>query len=133
MLIDEINKKCEEVVKILQSKDFAEESINEVNSLKWVSESNFEFTQKLNVICNYICKILYPNLRKTQDEMENILRAFEGEYIEPGPSGAPSSGGADFCDRPQLLRYRPQDASYTGCMGNWQNVGESGNKQVYRR
>lgn len=96
MLIDEINKKCEEVVKILQSKDFAEESINEVNSLKWVSESNFEFTQKLNVICNYICKILYPNLLKTQDEMENILRAFEGEYIEPGPSGAPSSGGADL-------------------------------------
>ena len=25
-----------------------------------------------------------------------MLRGFEGEYIEPGPSGAPSSGGADL-------------------------------------
>ena len=32
----------------------------------------------------------------TSQERENLLRGLEGQYIEPGPSGAPSSGGADL-------------------------------------
>ena len=40
---------------------------------------------------------LMPRLDSTSDEIEAILRALDGGFIPPGPSGAPSRGNAPSC------------------------------------
>jgi len=42
----------------------------------------------------FACETLVPNLRRTDEEIENLLRALEGEHVPPGPSGAPTRGMA---------------------------------------
>ncbi len=44
----------------------------------------------------YICDTLVPNLARMTDEMGNMMHAFEGGYVLPGPSGAPTRGNADI-------------------------------------
>lgn len=47
-------------------------------------------------LSRFICVDIARNLYLTTQELDNMLCAFEGGYVEPGPSGAPSSGGADL-------------------------------------
>lgn len=51
-----------------------------------------EFEESLS----YVCETLVPNLVRTSDEIKHTLDAFEGRYILPGPSGAPTRGNADI-------------------------------------
>ena len=95
-LIDKIALQCSEVISILQENYFKPEGCELVQKLDWVRKGNDDFKEKLSEICKYICDVIYPNLLLTSNEIINILRGFEGQYIEPGPSGAPSSGGADL-------------------------------------
>ena len=77
-----------------------------LENLEWVCDGSSEFKLALKQICCYICNNIYPNLMLTSQERENLLRGLEGQYIEPGPSGAPSSGGADlFTYRTKFLWY----------------------------
>ena len=45
---------------------------------------------------SFICDTLVPNLARMTDEMGNMMHAFEGGYVLPGPSGAPTRGNADI-------------------------------------
>ncbi|MBA2882124.1 cobaltochelatase CobN [Desulfosalsimonas propionicica] len=47
------------------------------------------------VLC-YIADTLVPNIRRSTEEMDNSLAAFDGRFVPPGPSGAPSRGQADI-------------------------------------
>ncbi len=40
----------------------------------------------------FACEVIIPSLERTPDEINNILRALDGEYIPAGPSGAPTRG-----------------------------------------
>ena len=42
----------------------------------------------------WVCSTLVPALRRTPDELANILAALDGRYIPAGPSGAPTRGMA---------------------------------------
>lgn len=44
----------------------------------------------------YILNQVLPAIKGTGAERTNMLRAFEGQYVAPGPSGAPTSGGGDL-------------------------------------
>ena len=96
MLIDKIGWQCRELICKLQEQGFSKTAVAEAMRLPWVASAAAESKEKLQTVCNYIVEKVYPNLVLTQQEIENMLRAFDGEYIEPGPSGAPSSGGADL-------------------------------------
>lgn len=54
-----------------------------------------EDLEKLKKICSYIKEKLYLPLLLTKNEMEHILDALAGKYIEPGPAGAPTAGMVD--------------------------------------
>ena len=95
-LLDKITEQSQEIIIILQDKDFTAEALADVLALPWVQEGSPEFKEDLEKICRYICETIYPNLMLTTQEQENMLRGFEGQYVEPGPSGAPTSGGADL-------------------------------------
>jgi cobaltochelatase CobN len=42
----------------------------------------------------WICERLVPDLRASVGEIDAVLRALDGRFIQPGPSGAPSRGMA---------------------------------------
>ena len=42
----------------------------------------------------FVCDRLVPALRRTPDEIGNVLAALDGRYVPAGPSGAPSRGMA---------------------------------------
>ncbi len=96
LLIDRIGEQCREFICCLRDGAFTAKAVTEAMQLPWVVQAESVNKAKLEQVCRYIVEKFYPNLLQTQQEITNMLRAFEGEYIEPGPSGAPSSGGADL-------------------------------------
>ncbi len=44
----------------------------------------------------YLCNTLVPNLIKTSDEIKFTMDALAGNFVLPGPSGAPTRGNADI-------------------------------------
>ncbi|AHI00617.1 cobaltochelatase subunit CobN [Kutzneria viridogrisea] len=50
-----------------------------------------EVTGVVDVLA-FACDELVPRLARTTDEVRNVLRALDGRFIEPGPSGAPTRG-----------------------------------------
>jgi cobaltochelatase CobN len=42
----------------------------------------------------WVCERLVPALRRTPDEIGNVIAALDGRYVPAGPSGAPTRGGA---------------------------------------
>ena len=95
-LIDRIADQGRQILETLAASHFSEEGCSKVLEEAWVQHGGEAFREKLRAVCTYVCRSVYPNLMRTTDELTNMLDAFEGRYIEPGLSGAPSSGGADL-------------------------------------
>ena len=97
-LIDEIWLSCKTIVGCLQDNHFSESGIAAVFQLPQVKALTLTAAaaEKLTAVLNYICKELAVNLAATVHEITNTLRALNGEYIAPGPGGAPSNGRADI-------------------------------------
>ena len=49
---------------------------------------------KVPDVLRYVCDSIYPALTKTTDEIDALLRGFDGRFISPGPAGAPTRGMA---------------------------------------
>lgn len=96
MLVDAIMAQAREMVCVLQEHEFSDEGLNAAEELVWVQSMEAPYKERIRTIAKYICERIVPNLRATTLERENILKAFADEYIEPSPSGAPTSGGADL-------------------------------------
>jgi len=43
-------------------------------------------------VLDYVDTDLLPAIRRTTDETDNLLRGLDGNYVPPGPSGAPTRG-----------------------------------------
>lgn len=96
MLLDEIREKSREVILVLADNSFAAEKAEVVFTLSWTSWLDSGLREQLLRVSRYICSQIAPGLLKTTQEITNLLAAMEGEYVEPGPAGAPTSGGADL-------------------------------------
>ena len=44
----------------------------------------------------FICDFIYPNLMKMTNEVDSVMKALRGGFVEPGPSGCPSRGRAQL-------------------------------------
>ncbi|MEN6413538.1 MAG: cobaltochelatase subunit CobN [Veillonellales bacterium] len=95
-LIDEIREKSREVILLLMDNDFAAKKADAVFALPWTAQLDPALREQLLCVARYICTQIAPGLLKTTQEMTNLLAALDGEYVEPSPSGAPTSGGADL-------------------------------------
>ena len=96
MLIDRVGEQCRELLRLLAQHEFQMEAWEQVLQLPWVAQAPAELRDKLHQVCEYTCTKVYPNLQLTTQEITNMLRGFDAEFVEPGPSGAPYSGGADL-------------------------------------
>jgi cobaltochelatase CobN len=50
---------------------------------------------QLTTVLRYAAQRLVPDLRRTHEELDNLLRGLRGEYVPAGPSGAPTRGMAN--------------------------------------
>lgn len=50
----------------------------------------------LSEAIGFMCGFVAPAVRRMPDELTNVARALDGEYIEPGPSGCPGRGRAQI-------------------------------------
>jgi len=73
--VDRVEAHCRRQVEELAAGDWDGDSVTDP-TLRWVA------------------KTLVPNLARTTDEIDGVLRAIAGRHIPSGPSGAPSRGGA---------------------------------------
>ncbi len=53
-------------------------------------------TAEITEVVTYICETLIPDIMQTTDETDSSLAGFNGEFVLPGPSGAPTRGQADI-------------------------------------
>ena len=51
---------------------------------------------EIRIVLEYVAESLVPNIRLVTNEINSILTAFEGGFVLPGPSGAPTRGQADI-------------------------------------
>ena len=101
MLLDEIWQTAEEWIEYLRQRDFSPTAIEALLSsasvTAWAEDAAAEgFRRDLARVLRFIAAVIAPNLGKTRQEMTNTLRALDGEYIEPGPGGSPTSGRIDI-------------------------------------
>ncbi|HWR38741.1 MAG TPA: cobaltochelatase subunit CobN [Patescibacteria group bacterium] len=96
VLLDEIREQCRQfAVWIIQSRE-ADAGCREWPTWTWLMKADGSAKERLQVIADYGRSVLLPNLDKTSREMESILSALAGKFIEPGPAGAPTSGMPDI-------------------------------------
>jgi cobaltochelatase CobN len=70
--------------------DVAEGGTRHVGTSALVSEA----ATKIAAVLQFACEQLVPNLARTTDEIDYLLRALDGRYVPAGPSGAPTRGMA---------------------------------------
>lgn len=81
--------------------------LNEIDNIvddifNMLDENNYEFEKVYSFIhdneiikcVRFVCDEVYPRLLATTDELKYFIKSVNGEFIIPGPSGAPSRGNA---------------------------------------
>lgn len=103
------NLGCQLIDNLIQGKNITNLSINNIESMvydnndkSWISKlldkENYQqirLGKHTEKSLHWIANNLLPNLRKTDQEITNLMRGLEGKFIPSGSSGAPSRGRAD--------------------------------------
>lgn len=95
-LADDVREYCRGLVERLAENDFDTTGIEAALEQDWCGSLAGALQEKLVAASRYVCTVLASSLAKTTQEIESILEAMEGRYVEPGPGGAPTSGCADI-------------------------------------
>lgn len=81
-------------------------------------------------VLRYICATLVPNIRRTTDELDASLRGFNGRFVLPGPSGAPTRGQADIL--PTGRNFYSVDPAKIPSPGAWEVGKKLGDALIAR-
>ncbi|MBP8646196.1 MAG: cobaltochelatase subunit CobN [Syntrophobacteraceae bacterium] len=73
-------------------------------------------------VLRFTAETLVPNIRQVSREIEAILRALSGGFVEPGPSGAPTRGQAEIL--PTGRNFYSLDPRIIPSQGAWE-VGKA--------
>ena len=96
MLLDQIRQESMDVFQLMQKHEYDVNYLDELFTLPWTDGLTGEEKDKFKEVVRYVCTDIVPHLLQTTLEKENQMKAMEGCYIDPCPSGAPTSGGADL-------------------------------------
>ncbi len=96
ILAEEVRCHSKEVITYLAKQFFSDEKAEKCLELPWMAAIDPQIQQKLLAVVHYICQRIVPALRKTEQEITNTLKALDGQFVEPAPAGAPTSGMADI-------------------------------------
>lgn len=96
MLLEQIRAECIDVMQVLQPGGFKEQDLEKLWNLPWTQKLQGQLREQFIQVIRYICQHIAPSLLQTTLERENSLQALADGYVDPSPSGAPTSGGADL-------------------------------------
>ncbi len=83
------------MIATLADRSFAPEQVPDVmGAALSEGEGPSEGWESIERTLSFVCRELVPNLRRTDEEIGNVLHALDGGYIPAGPSGAPTRGMA---------------------------------------
>ncbi|MCX7822863.1 MAG: cobaltochelatase subunit CobN [Syntrophobacterales bacterium] len=85
------HEKALDLVRSLQEKDFSVDTISEVLTKALGGRS-----PEIESVLLYICETLMGKLQECRKEIDWSLHAFNGGFVPPGPSGAPTRGQANI-------------------------------------
>ncbi len=90
-IIRQAHQKAVDMIRSMAARDFAPEAAAAV-----MSKHSGKTSAEILEVLNYIAETLVPNIRRSTEEIDASLKAFDGGFVLPGPSGAPSRGQADI-------------------------------------
>lgn len=93
--VDAIRAEAQSLVEALAAADFAADRAEEI-ARRLSPQLSAETLAQCVCVLAAICDKMVPALRRTAQEIDNYLAALDGRYVEPGPGGAPTAGGADL-------------------------------------
>jgi len=88
-LIDLIDERSQRLIDMMAECGYDREA-----ALAAIREEYGEGADDLETCVAFICDDLAGRLERTTDEIDNMVRGLNGEYIPPGPSGDPTRGNA---------------------------------------
>lgn len=99
--LEAIDQLCRDLYLELQRREFSIGAIEAMvrvllgeGALADVGDQCVSAATRVATVLQFACDELVPNLRRTTDEIENLLRGLDGRYVPAGPSGAPTRGMA---------------------------------------
>ena len=89
-LIERLEMLCRQAYSELRAMDFQPEKVPElVHRLLGVTDAQTESVLK------HAAATVHPALMRTTDEIDNLIRGLNGQFVPAGPSGAPTRGMAN--------------------------------------
>ncbi|HBY93335.1 MAG TPA: cobaltochelatase subunit CobN [Chloroflexi bacterium] len=92
--IEAIDRRCHALLASLQARDFDAAGVDDAIRTVLGDAGATSSACKLQRTLTFVCRHLVPAIRRTDDEITNLVRALDGRYIPAGPSGAPTRGMA---------------------------------------
>ena len=90
-IIRSAHEKGLEMVRKLSEEGFRSDKISSI-----MDECLDKPSEQARQALEYIAEILTPNIKKSVCEIDSSLNGFSGQFVHPGPSGAPTRGQADI-------------------------------------
>jgi cobaltochelatase CobN len=89
--LETIDDLCRHLHALLQRHDFRSGAVEPVIAQTFLGLTDGD---GVRAVLSFVCERLVPALRRTTDEIDNLLAALAGRYVPAGPSGAPTRGMA---------------------------------------
>ncbi|HWY88008.1 MAG TPA: cobaltochelatase subunit CobN, partial [Gemmataceae bacterium] len=127
--LDEIAR---HLLELLQREEFATERIEKILTEMLGARRDGEAAADLELrkVLTFVTQHLVPVLLRTPDEITNLLRGLEGDYVPAGPSGAPTRGMAHVL--PTGRNFYTVDPRTLPSAAAWQ-VGQELAREVLER
>ena len=90
-ITDELDAAVQEFVSFCRENDFDIEVC-----ISRIKEIHGRITSELEESVRFMCEKVAPNVLKMSEEIGNMMDGLDGQYVLPGPSGAPTRGNADI-------------------------------------
>jgi cobaltochelatase CobN len=82
--VDRLEALARTLVTTIRDRDWRADSV--------VADVLGEESAAVTAVLRFACEQVVPRLARTTDEIDNLLRALDGRFVPPGPSGSPTRG-----------------------------------------
>ena len=89
VITDCIDAEVQEMIRYAREKDYDVSAV-----VSRIQSDCGKVSEDLKGSVEYMCTSVVPNVRRMSDEIGNLLEGLDGQYVMPGPAGAPTRGNA---------------------------------------
>ena len=123
-IIDDIDKKSFDL--IVKMRDVAYDKKQSEDIASEMFDNNGEILSVIDLICD----VILPNINKTVEELNNIIRALDGDYILPGPSGCITRGNVHLL--PSGRNFYSIDPASIPTISSWHTGAKMAEQMIER-